>query len=187
MFAHDLSIRKRAFLQKIADNNGIKVVNKVRYEHKVHEEGCKRASWQGRERVRIKAESMEDVKKAITRDDVRKLIKDGTIFAVKPKERAPQEEQRRKRKRGTGKRKGSAKARRGRTWEKKVRSQRILLKRLSCMGKVDNTTFKRYYLLVKGNAFADKRSLLLHLSDDGIKVSDEELKQINEYVKSLYR
>lgn len=141
----------------------------------------------GKSAVRIRPQSMDDIKKAITRDDVRKLVKDGAIFALKPRSELHKKRVQEGRKRGTGKRKGSANARQGRKWEKKVRSQRMLLKRLKLMGKVDNTTFKRYYLLVKGNAFADKRSLLLHLSDDGIKVSDDELKQVNEYVKSTYR
>jgi large subunit ribosomal protein L19e len=120
----------------------------------------------------IKPDSIEEAKKAITRDDVRKLIKDGVIVAEKPKAELHKKRHVERRKRGAGKRKGSAGARRGRTWEKKIRSQRMLLKRLKLMGKVDNTRFKRYYLLVKGNAFADKRSLLLHLSDDGIKVNE---------------
>ncbi len=141
----------------------------------------------GEDSLKLRPESLEDIKKAITRDDVRKLIKDGAIVAVKPKQELHKSKPLPKRKRGPGKRKGSAKARRGRVWEKKVRSQRLLLARLRTMGKVDGTTFKRYYLLVKGNAFHDKRSLLLHLSDDGIKVSDDELKQINEYAKSMYR
>ena len=141
----------------------------------------------GQSALRIKPASLEDIKKAITRDDVRKLVKDGAIFALKPKSELHKKSANEHRKRGPGKRKGSAKARLGRKWEKKVRSQRILLKRLKLMGKVDNTAFKRYYLLVKGNAFPDKRSLLLHLSDEGIKVSDEELKQVNDYVKSTYK
>lgn len=141
----------------------------------------------GENSIRIRPESIEEVKKAITRDDVRKLIKDGVIVAIKPHRelyKKPKKEGRKKR--GIGKRKGTAKARRGRTWERQVRSQRLLLGRLKATAKIDNSVFKRYYLLIKGNAFPDKRSLLLHLSDDGIKVSDEELKQINEYVKRMH-
>mgnify|MGYP001626234827 CR=1 FL=1 len=82
---------------------------------------------------------------------------------------------------------GTAKARAGRVWEKKVRSQRLLLKKLKEMKKIDTKTFNRFYALIKGNAFPDKRSLLLHLDEEGIKVNDEELKQINDYIKSQYR
>jgi large subunit ribosomal protein L19e len=141
----------------------------------------------GKNAIRFRPEGMEDIKKAITRDDVRRLIKDGTVIALKPRyelhKKAVIE-----RSKGIGKRKGTAKARIGRgVWEKKTRSQRLLLNQLKMMGKFDNTTFKRYYLLVKGNAFPDKKSLLLHLSDDGIKVSDDEVKKINDYAKSMYK
>jgi large subunit ribosomal protein L19e len=137
--------------------------------------------------IRMNPNNMEDINKAITRDDVRKLIKDGAVIALKPKHELYPRVVEEKRKRGKGKRKGSANARKGRTWEKKVRSQRLVLRRLKDIKKIDNVVFKRYYLLIKGNAFPDKRSLLLHLSDDGIKMSDEELKQLSEYSKAMYR
>ncbi|MGA3020383.1 MAG: 50S ribosomal protein L19e [Candidatus Micrarchaeales archaeon] len=140
----------------------------------------------GENSLRMRPESIEEIKKAITRDDVRKLIKEGAIIAIKPKHELHKKHMEEKRKRGAGKRKGSSKARKGRTWEKKVRSQRLLLQRLKATGKIDNLFFKRYYLLIKGNAFPDKRSLLLHLSDEGIKISDEEIKQINEYAKARW-
>jgi large subunit ribosomal protein L19e len=140
----------------------------------------------GENALRLRPESMDEIKKAITRDDVRKLIESGAIVAVKPKSELHKRAKVERRKRGIGKRKGSAKARRGRVWEKKVRSQRFLLKRLKLMKKIDNPTFKRYYLLIKGNAFPDKRSLLLHLSDEGIKISEDEVKQINEQAKKTY-
>ncbi len=137
--------------------------------------------------IRMNPNNMEDINKAITRDDVRKLIKDGAVIALKPKHELYPRVVEEKRKRGKGKRKGSANARKGRTWEKKVRSQRLVLRRLKDIKKIDNVVFKRYYLLIKGNAFPDKRSLLLHLSDDGIKLSEEELRQLNEYSKAMHR
>lgn len=141
----------------------------------------------GENAIRMRPDSMEEIGKAITRDDVRKLIKDGSIVALKPKHELYPRVVEEKRKRGKGKRKGSANARRGRTWEKKIRSQRLVLRRLKEINKIDNVMFKRYYLLIKGNAFPDKRSLLLHLSDDGIKLSEEETKQLNEYSKEMHR
>jgi len=137
--------------------------------------------------LKINPNSMEDIKKAITRDDVRKLIKEGSIIAIKTKSEMYPKPKKEKRKKGIGKRKGKANARRGRTWERKIRSQRLLLEKLKEMKKLDNATYRRYYLLAKGGAFPDKRSLLLHLGDDGINVTEEELKRINDYVKSLYK
>ena len=141
----------------------------------------------GEASIRFRPESLEEIGKAITRDDVRRLIKDGAITAVKTKRELHKRRARRKRYRGPGKRKGTANARRGMSWEKKTRAQRTLLDQLRRMGKLDRKVFRRYYLLTKGNAFPDERSLLLHLSDDGIKVSEEEMKQINEFAKKAYR
>jgi len=107
----------------------------------------------------------------LTKDDVRKLIQNGSIYAVKAKHnlslnskilKKKREEGRR---RGFGRRKGTRKARGGISWEKKVRSQRAVLKELKKMGKIDSSNFKKFYLLIKGNAFPDKASLLLHLKE----------------------
>lgn len=148
----------------------------------------------GETSIRLRATSLEEAKKALTRDDVRKLIKDGSVFAIPERQtlssaRARQLKIKREkgRRRGIGRRKGTAKARAGRTWEKKVRSQRLLLKRLKEIGKVDRKTFRRFYGLIKGNIYPDKRSLMLHLEEEGVKIDADELKQINEYIKGTYR
>jgi large subunit ribosomal protein L19e len=142
----------------------------------------------GETSIRIREGSLEDAKKAITRDDVRGMIKSGAIYAIKKKREVFKRSEPAKRKRGTGKRKGTNKARLGGSpWKKKARSQRALLKKLREMRRIDGAVFRKYYLLVKGNTFPDKRSLLLHLEDEGIKVSEDELKQINEYIRGTYR
>ena len=142
----------------------------------------------GESAIRIRQGAFEEAKKAMTRDDVRKLISKGDVFAMKEKGEDHSKAKRPpKRKRGAGTRKGTRKARQGIPWTKKVRSQRLLISRLRVMGKVDRKVFRRYYRLVKGNSFPDKKSLLLHLGDEGVKVSDDELKQINEYVRKLYK
>ncbi len=143
--------------------------------------------------IRIKPTAMDDAKKAITRDDVRKLIGDGNIFAIKAKHNisANSKVLKRKRsegrKRGVGKRRGSANARKGISWEKKIRSQRMMLQELRAIGKINSSDFKRFYLLAKGNAFANKASMLLHIRDKGISISDEELAKVNESIKKRYK
>lgn len=148
----------------------------------------------GRSAIRIKPSALADAAKAITKDDVRKLITDKNIYAIPEKHNLSMNAKvlRRKRaegrRRGPGRRKGSFKSRAGRTWERQVRSQRILLRKLKQMKKVDNKTFRHFYGLIKGNAFPDKASLLLHLSEQtGVKVSADELKKINEEVKALHK
>ncbi|MCL4553436.1 MAG: 50S ribosomal protein L19e [Candidatus Marsarchaeota archaeon] len=143
--------------------------------------------------IRIKPGSYDEVDKALTRDDVRKLIGTGSVFAVGEKHNASTRSKRLHQKRsegrsrGPGWRRGTQKARRGRVWEKKVRSQRLFLKKLKSMGKVDTKTFNRLYGQIKGNAYASKGALVLHLEDQGIKISEDEMKQISEHAKANYR
>lgn len=158
---------------------------------------AKRAAGQilnrGESSIRINQNSLQDAAKAITKEDVRALISNGGIYAIPAKHNVSMNSKtlRKKRsegrRRGKGRRRGTSNARSGSLWKKKVRSQRILLKRLKLMGKLSTKDFQRYYKLIKGNSFADKSSLLMNLSENGIKVSAEELKQVNDYVKSLYQ
>ncbi|MEM0074303.1 MAG: 50S ribosomal protein L19e [Candidatus Micrarchaeaceae archaeon] len=147
----------------------------------------------GESAIRIKTNALPDAEKALTRDDIRNLIKQGNIYALPKKHNLSlhgkllRKKRAKGRKRGYGKRSGTAKARSGMSWERKVRSQRKLLRQLRILHKLDTKAFRRFYLLVKGNSFPDKRSLLLHLSDEGIKVSDDELKQIEENIKQEYK
>ncbi len=142
--------------------------------------------------IRVNPSAFEEADKAITRDDVRKLISSGGVYAVKEKHnvsaRSKLLRQKRSegRSRGIGMRKGTRKARAGRTWEKKVRSQRLFIKKLKAMGKIDTKKFNELYGQVKGNVYANKGALLIHLSDSGIKVTEEELKKINEEIRQQY-
>ncbi|MGC8662542.1 MAG: 50S ribosomal protein L19e [Candidatus Micrarchaeia archaeon] len=147
----------------------------------------------GESSIRFNKASLDEIKKALTKDDVRKLIKNGSIISLKEKHNKSlnSKELKKKRKegrrRGFGRRKGTRKARGIITWEKKVRSQRAMLKELKKMGKLDSSSFRRFYMLVKGNSFHDKASLLLHLREHGINISEEERKNIEETLKSRYK
>ncbi len=142
--------------------------------------------------IRIRPSSFTDVDKAITRDDIRRLIGSGDIYALPAKRnisaRSKVLHQKRSegRMRGPGNRRGTRKARQGRTWEKKVRSQRFFLKQLKAMKKIDTGKFNQLYGLVKGNVYADKQSLIIHLRDEGVELSEEELKQMKEQAKKQY-
>ncbi|MGC8710102.1 MAG: 50S ribosomal protein L19e [Candidatus Micrarchaeia archaeon] len=146
----------------------------------------------GESSIRINPNAIEDVKKALTREDVRKLVKEGSVFALKAKHNVSMNSKVLKKKRsegrrrGIGRRRGSRKARGGISWEKKVRGQRAMLKELKRMGKLDSASFNRFYMLVKGNSFHDKSSLLLHLKDEGISISDEDKKNIDAVMKKRY-
>ena len=147
----------------------------------------------GESSVRINQGAMEKASKAMTREDVKALIKEGGIYAIKEKHNLSisskklRERRKKGRSRGQGRRKGSAKARSGKKWEKKVRSQREFLKHLRIKGKIDGKNFRKYYMLIKGNSFQDKASMIRHLEDNGIKVNAEEVRAINEAIAKRYK
>ncbi|MDE1825466.1 MAG: 50S ribosomal protein L19e [Candidatus Micrarchaeota archaeon] len=148
----------------------------------------------GQSSIRFKPDALEEISKAITRDDIRRLVKNGSIIALKEKDNLSlrAKELRKKRSegrgRGRGRRKGTLKARMGTgMWEKKVRSQRLFLRELRNDKKVDSKSFRKFYLLVKGNAFANKSSMLLHMKEKGVVVSDEEVARINQRIKDSYK
>ena len=88
----------------------------------------------GESAIRIKRGSEADANNALTKEDVRKLVSSGAVYALKEKKNRSLNAKKLKRlreegrRRGTGRRKGTRKARMGRKWEKKVRAQRALLR-----------------------------------------------------------
>jgi large subunit ribosomal protein L19e len=147
----------------------------------------------GESAIRFNPNSKEEISKAITRDDVRALIHSKAVFALPMKKNQSanskilKEKRDAGRRRGRGKRKGTLKARGTMSWEKKVRSQRALIKELKKQGKLDTKTFSKYYGLVKGNVFPDKASLIRNLKSANIEVSDEFITQLKEKQKERYR
>ncbi|MDE1860908.1 MAG: 50S ribosomal protein L19e [Candidatus Micrarchaeota archaeon] len=143
--------------------------------------------------IRIKGEALADAEKALTKDDIRALVKKGSIYAIEAKHNLSINSKLLKkaraagRKRGIGRRRGTEKARTGRKWEKKVRSQRRLLKELKLAKKIDTKTFNTFYRLIKGNAYATKAQMLLHLKEHGLSLQDSELKAINDKISSEYK
>lgn len=127
--------------------------------------------------IRIADGALEDAKKAITKEDVRELIKSGKVYAIKEKRNLSLhgqelgEKRRAGRARGKGRRKGTMKARGGLAYKKKVRGQRRILKALKKSGEIDNAMFKRYYALVKGGTFQTKLSLINHIRT-AVKMDD---------------
>ena len=148
----------------------------------------------GESSIRIKPDAVEDASKALTKDDIRRLIEKGGIYAIKEKhnksrKRAMLRQARKEgRRRGIGRRRGTDKARTGRqVWEKKVRSQRRLLKELKLMKKIDTKTFNAFYARVKGNEYANKATMLLHLREQGVSITEAESKAIKEKAASEYK
>ncbi len=134
--------------------------------------------------VRIKDSAREDAAKAITADDVRQLIKSGSVYAT-PKKRnislrgkQRNEKKAKGRMRGPGRKRGTYKARVGKTYQKRVRAQRRVLKELKANKTITNEQFKRFYLLVKGGAFGSKAQLLNSIMNSGVQIENEHFEKL---------
>jgi len=138
----------------------------------------------GKSSIRLKNEAVPEAKKAITREDVRELIKNGSIYAIKEKHnlsvysKVLNKKRAKGRRRGIGRRKGSKNARGGVEYKQKIRGQRRVLHALKTEKIIDNERFKKYYALAKGGSFASKMSLISHMMNEGVKIDDEKLQKI---------
>jgi large subunit ribosomal protein L19e len=134
--------------------------------------------------IRISPERIEDAQKAITREDVRGLIKSGVIYAVEPKHNKSmrsvllREKRTKGRRRGIGRKRGTKNARSSMTHKKKIRGQRRVLLALKKDNSMDNAAFKVFYRLVRGGTFASKASLINHIKSKGIVISNEKMEQL---------
>lgn len=138
----------------------------------------------GTSSIRIKPDFIKDAEKAITREDVRAMLKSGSIYATKEKHnisaysKVLNEKRKKGRRRGAGRRKGTKAARGVLEYKKKIRGQRRLIKALKEEKLIDNEKFKKYYALVKGGNFISKASLLNHIRNDGININEDKAKQL---------
>ena len=106
--------------------------------------------------VRIKSTGMADAEKAITREDVRALIKKGDVYAMKEKRNVStygkllKIKRSKGRSRGTGRKRGTVNARGSIEYKKKIRAQRRVLLALKEDNTINNELFKEFYRLVRG-------------------------------------
>ncbi len=124
-------------------------------------------------KVWIDPEKVEEAKKAITKQDVRKLIKEGVIKKIReekgrnPEAKKKALQKKRGRRRGPGSRKGAKGAREGEKdeWLRKVRAQRKLIRILRDKGVIEKNVYRKVYRLVKGGMFRSKKHLLTYLKE----------------------
>ena len=126
----------------------------------------------GKSRVWISPakEDQKEVQAAITRVDIKRLIKKGTIKAVPSKVRKPKTKATRKKRKKAGSRKGSKYARltKKRRWMSTVRPLRAMLKEYKDEGQIDNATYRRLYMLVKGGQFRSRSHMRLYMEQHGM-------------------
>lgn len=122
----------------------------------------------GESRVWLDPSKSEEIKKAVTKADIRNLIKKGYIKALPQKVKKPKE--RKKRRRGPGSRKGKkySLVSKKRRWIQTVRPLRRYLKELLEEGKISKETYKKFYRLVKGGMFRSRSHLKIYLEQRGL-------------------
>ncbi len=130
----------------------------------------------GINRVWVDPARATDVSAAISREDVRRLIRQGAIKA-KPelgisrgRFRRRAAKRKRGRRRGVGSRKGTRKARQPKKarWIRTVRPLRARLRELKREGTINPHEYRRLYRMVKGGAFKSRAHLETHLRARGL-------------------
>ncbi len=118
----------------------------------------------------------DDIADAITREDIRGLMRQGLI-SVKPKKGNShsgwlerREKRRKGHRRGYGKRKGVKSARLDpkEDWISRIRKMRRYLRYLRDKEVIDRKTYRRLYRLAKGGMFSNLSSLKRYMHDHGI-------------------
>ncbi len=111
----------------------------------------------------------EKVKTAITRNDIRRFIKEGIIVKLPEKKRAGNIERSQQK---AGSKRGTKGARQGKKnrWLKVVRPQRKALKELKDGNMLTPKTYRTVYRLIKGNYFRSRAHMMAYLKDKNLMV-----------------
>jgi len=121
----------------------------------------------GKSKIWIDPTKTKDVKSAITRIDVKRLIKQNVIKVLPEKLKRPSVKGGR---RYEGSRKGAkhsiiiAK----RKWIMTVRPLRRMLKELKTAKELDNRTYRKLYMQVKGGMFRSRAHLRIYMEQHGL-------------------
>ena len=118
-----------------------------------------RAFGVGVDRVWFDPENLDEIEGIETREDARRLVREGLIKILQVRGQTIREKRKR---RGPGSRKGSKKARmpKKRLWIMRIRAQRKLLRELRDKGIINRSQYRKLYLMAKGGAFRSKVHLL---------------------------
>lgn len=124
-------------------------------------------------RIRFDNTRLEDIKEAITKADIKSLVKDKAIARLPKKgiSRARARKIHKQKTKGQRKGRGSRKGKtidKKRVWINKVRVQRLFLKMLRDKGKIDKKTYRGLYLKAKGGFFRSKRHIKVYVEESGL-------------------
>ena len=124
-------------------------------------------------KVHFVFDALEEIKKAITRSDIRGLIainkitKSKANLHSKVRARKNAAQKRKGRQKGRGSKKGSKNSvlSKKEKWMIKVRTQRVLLKELRTKGLLSPSDYRNAYAKSKGGYFRNKRHIKLYLTE----------------------
>ena len=130
----------------------------------------------GENRIWIDPDAADEVGEAVTRDDVRRLIKEGVIRArqkrgISSYRRKRLASQKKKgRRRGHGSRKGTKYARypKKERWISTIRALRKLLRELRDSGELSRREYRRLYRMAKGGAFRSRAHLQSYIAEHSL-------------------
>ena len=129
-----------------------------------------------KKRIKLDYTKLDEIKEAITKSDIRGLIKD-KVIKVKQKKgvsrvraRKRQIQKRKGRKKGPGRKKAkiNAKISKKRRWINKIRIQRKFLNELKDKNIISNKTFRTLYLKSKGGFFRNKRHIKVYINENSL-------------------
>ncbi|MEM1515424.1 MAG: 50S ribosomal protein L19e [Candidatus Bathyarchaeia archaeon] len=131
----------------------------------------------GEEKAWIDPERIEDVENAITREDIKRLIKEGVIRKIKDqgvsraRARIIHEKRRRGRRKGVGNRSGASGARADhiKEWVEKIRAIRRRLCEFKEKRIITIKTYRQLYLKAKAGAFKSVADLHQYIEAHGLR------------------
>jgi len=130
----------------------------------------------GVNRVWMDHDQLEEIAKAVTKDDIRLLIIGKAIKSRQKKgissgrKKFNMIQKKKGRRSGHGSRKGAKYSRlpKKELWIKTIRPIRIYLRQLRDEKKINKSIYRKYYMKAKGGEFRSKHHLKTHLISDGI-------------------
>lgn len=122
----------------------------------------------------------EKVEEAVTRDDIRELVRFHGIQKIQKKgvsrgrARVQAAQKKKGRRKGHGSRRGGQNARspKKRAWINTIRPIREELRTLRGEGKIDKSVYRKYYMRAKGGMFRSRAHMVSHLVSDGVLRED---------------
>lgn len=122
---------------------------------------------------RIRVTAGKEVEEALTRDDVRNMIRKGIIRKIQKKgnsraaARKILAQKKKGRRKGMGSRKGSMGARmpRKKKWMMTVKTLRSVIKELRDSGRIERKDYRILYRRVKGGMFRNKKHIMLYIKE----------------------